>query len=80
MCVAVPGKVIEIKGNRAKIDIMNNICEVNIQLVSVNVGDYVLIHAGCAIDVLEKDMAEEILGIFEELEEEVYENPSAGDK
>lgn len=80
MCVAVPGKVIEINGNRAKVDIMNNICEANIQLVNVNIGDYVLIHAGCVIDVLEKDMAEEILGIFEELEEEGYENPSAGGK
>ena len=80
MCVAVPGKVIEINGYKAKVDIMKNIFEVNIQLVSVNIGDYVLIHAGCVIDVLEKDTAEEILSIFEELEENVYEDPSAGSK
>lgn len=80
MCVAVPGKVVEINGSRAKVDILNNIVEANIQLVDPNIGDYVLIHAGCVIDVLEKDMAEEILGIFEELEEEAYEKPSAGGK
>ena len=80
MCVAVPGKIIEINGYKAKVDIMKNIFEANIQLVSVNIGDYVLIHAGCAIDVLEKDMAEEILDIFNELQEEVYEDSSTGNK
>jgi hydrogenase expression/formation protein HypC len=79
MCVAVPGKVIEIKDHKAKVDIMKNICEVNIELVSATVGDYVLIHAGCAIDVLEKDTAQELLSLFEELEE-AYDNRSAGDQ
>lgn len=74
MCVSVPGKVIEINGNKAKVDILNNTCEVNIQLVEVKLGDYVLIHAGCVIEVLDKSMAEEILGIFEELEEITNEN------
>ena len=74
MCVAVPGKIIEINGDKAKVDIMNNICEVNIRLVSVTLGDYVLIHAGCVIDVLKKDVAEEILLMFSELEEEANEN------
>jgi len=78
MCVAVPGKIIEIKDNRAKVDIMHNIIDVNIQLVSVKIGDYVLIHAGCVIDVLEKDTAEEILSLFEELEEDADENASTG--
>lgn len=68
MCVAVPGKVIEINGSKAKVDILNNVCEVNIQLVSPNIGDYVLIHAGCAIEVLKKDLAEEIIDLFNELE------------
>ena len=78
MCVAVPGKIIEINGDRAKVDIMNNICDVNIKLVSVTLGDYVLIHAGCVIDVLKKDIAEEILLMFNELEEDANENPSTG--
>lgn len=80
MCVAVPGKIIEISGDMAKVDIRNNICEVNIKLVSANIGDYVLIHAGCALEVLKKDMAEEILSIFDELEEDLNENPSTSNK
>ena len=77
MCVAVPGKIVEINGSTAKVDVMNNTCDVNIKLVQAKIGDYVLIHAGCAIDVLSKDSAEEILWMFKELEEEVHANSSA---
>lgn len=69
MCVAVPGKIIEINGHKAKVNIMNNITEVNIKLVDAKLGDYVLIHAGCVLEVMKKDLAEEIISIFQELEE-----------
>lgn len=69
MCVAVPGKIIEINGHMAKVNIMNNITEVNIQLVDAKLNDYVLIHAGCVLEVMKKEMAEEIISIFEELGE-----------
>ena len=75
MCVAVPGKIMEINGDTAKVDIMNNICDINIKLVHVKIGDYVLIHAGCAIDVVGEDSALDILSMFEELEEEINDNP-----
>lgn len=75
MCVAVPGKVMEINGDTAKVDIMDNICDINIKLVHVKIGDYVLIHAGCAIDVVGEDSALDILSMFEELEEEINANP-----
>ncbi|ABX42111.1 HypC/HybG/HupF family hydrogenase formation chaperone [Lachnoclostridium phytofermentans] len=74
MCVAVPGKVVEINGDIAKINIMNNITEANIKLVSVELGDYVLIHAGCVLEVMKKEAAKEILDIFEELGETLIEN------
>jgi hydrogenase expression/formation protein HypC len=77
MCVAVPGKIIEINGDIAKVNIMDNITEVNVKLVSAKVGDYVLIHAGCVLEVMKKDAAEELLWLFNELEEEVNENSSA---
>lgn len=78
MCVAVPGKIIEINGNIAKVNILDNITEANISLVSAKLGDYVLIHAGCVLEVMKKDIAEEILWMFRELEEDRYEDPSAG--
>ena len=71
MCVAVPGKVIQIKGDYAKVNIMDNITDANIRLVDTKGGDYVLIHAGCVIEVLREDAAQEILSIFSQLMEEI---------
>ena len=80
MCVAVPGKIIEINGDTAKVDIMHNITEVNIKLISPVVGDYVLIHAGCVLEVLKKDKAEELLWLFNEIEEAANEDSSASEE
>ncbi|MBP1756883.1 MAG: hydrogenase assembly chaperone hypC/hupF [Firmicutes bacterium] len=71
MCVAVPGKIIEINGNTAKINVMNNITEADIRLVSAKPGDYVLLHAGCVLEVMKKDAAEELIELFQELGETV---------
>jgi len=78
MCVAVPGRITEINGDIAKVNIMNNIAQVNIKLVTANLGDYVLIHAGCVLEVLTKDVAEEILELFAELEAASNEDITAG--
>ncbi|MBE6030257.1 MAG: HypC/HybG/HupF family hydrogenase formation chaperone [Clostridiales bacterium] len=69
MCVAVPGKVVAINGDMAQVDFKGNLVPVNTGLVDPKVGDYVLVHAGCAIEVMEKDKAEEIIELFMELEE-----------
>ena len=71
MCVAIPAKIIEIQGNTATADIMGNKFEANISLVDAKLDDYILIHAGFAIEVMQKDQAEEMLDIFGELEEVV---------
>lgn len=80
MCVAVPGRIIEINGNKGKVNILNNITEVNISLVTPKIGDYVLVHAGCVLEVLKKDMAEEMIWMFQELEEGIQDDIRAGEK
>ena len=69
MCVAIPAKVLSIDGNNAKVDMTGNTYNVNIMLVPAQVGDYVLVHAGCAIEILKQDRAEEILALFSEIED-----------
>jgi len=69
MCVAVPGKIVAIKENYATVEIMGNQCEANIALVDAKIGDYVLMHAGCIIEVLKRDTAEDILELFAQMEE-----------
>lgn len=57
MCVALPGKVIEIKGRDAVVDFNGNQVIARAGLVDVKVGDYVLVHAGCVIQkVTQQDM------------------------
>ena len=59
MCVALPGKVIELKDRDAVVDFNGNQVTARAGLVDVKVGDYVLVHAGCVIQtVTQQDMEE----------------------
>ena len=69
MCLAVPGKIVEKRGNKAIVDYGGIRREADISLVDVNEGDYVIVHAGFAIQVLSKEDAEETLRIFQEMVE-----------
>ena len=68
MCIAIPGKIISVEAQSAKVDFSGNIVNVNVGLIQPKVGQYVLVHAGCAIEVMEKDKAEELIDLFAELE------------
>lgn len=71
MCVAVPTEVVEIIGHNALVNFGGVKKLVNIDLVSnVNVGDYVLLHAGCAVQKIDKEEAERTLEIFRILAED----------
>jgi len=68
MCLAIPGKVIEINGEKAKVQYGEGVVNTaNISLVEVHVGDYVLVHAGFAIQVLSEAEAMETLAIWDEM-------------
>ncbi len=69
MCIAIPGKITSIDGTKAKVDFKGNSVDVHIGLIEPQIGDYVLVHAGCALEIMKKEQAEELLAIFEELEE-----------
>lgn len=57
MCVALPGKVIEINGRDAVVDFSGNQVTARAGLVDIKVGDFVLVHAGCVIQkVSQQDM------------------------
>ena len=68
MCLAIPAKVLEKTGNNAKVDFGDGTKrEVNISLVDVRLGDYVIVHAGFAIQVLDKKDAEASLKLWAEI-------------
>lgn len=69
MCIAIPGKVIATDGTTAQVDFKGNMVDVNVGLVDPEPGQYVLVHAGCAIEVMEQDKAQDLISLFAELEE-----------
>lgn len=70
MCLAIPHKIIEINGNEAITEVGRIRKKTRIDLIEdVKVGDFVLVHAGFAIEKLNPEEAREILDAWRELEE-----------
>jgi len=68
MCLAIPAKVVEVKGEIASVDFgAGTIRDVNVSLVEAKVGEYVIVHAGYAIEVLDRKAAEETLALWNEI-------------
>lgn len=71
MCLAVPYKIISIKGSKAIADVMGVKKEIDIRVLDeVKVNDYVLVHAGFAIQKLDEKEADTTLNLLRELSEE----------
>jgi hydrogenase expression/formation protein HypC len=71
MCLAIPAKVLEVRGDIAKVDFGQGVArEVNVMLVEARVGEYVLVHAGYAIEKLDQEAAEESLRYWREILEQ----------
>lgn len=68
MCVAMPGKVISVKGRKAVVEFSGNRIEAEAGLVQVHIGDSVLVHAGCILQVLEEEEADILRDLYDELE------------
>lgn len=70
MCLAVPAEVKSIDGNVATVDFGGVTRTANVSLVEAKVGDYVIVHAGYAIQILDKEEAEKTLELFREMLEQ----------
>lgn len=67
MCLAMPAKIVEVTGKRAKVDLMGNSWEADLSLVeNAGAGDWVLVHAGFAIEKLSEKDARETLDLLAE--------------
>ena len=70
MCLAIPAKVLTIDGVEGEVDLSGITRRVSLQLVpEVKEGDYVLLHTGYAISVIDEEEAQEALKLFRELGE-----------
>jgi len=68
MCLAIPGKVLSIDGTTARVDFHGVVREADVSLVpDATEGDFVLVHAGFAIERVDADDALEIDMILGEM-------------
>jgi hydrogenase expression/formation protein HypC len=68
MCLAIPAKIIRIEEDKAQVDFGERVLrEVNVSLVDAKVGDYVLVHAGYAIQTVDEKEAQETIQLWNEI-------------
>lgn len=68
MCLAIPARVLKIESEQAKVDFGNGVTkEVDVSLVTVKEGDYVLVHAGYAIERVDMEEAKKTLEAWDEV-------------
>lgn len=80
MCLAVPMQIVELKDNgMAEVTVMGATRDVALDLTpQAGVGDYVLVHAGFAIEIVDAQYAEETLDLIKEMADMVDDPLFAG--
>lgn len=68
MCLGIPGIIKKIHGETADVDFGGVVKEINISLIEPAVGQYILAHAGFAIETMEKSDAEETISLLLQLQ------------
>lgn len=70
MCLSVPAKVIEIKGENAKVSTGGTEYTASLAMLdNVEIGDYVLVHTGFALQTISEEEAAETFKLLNELDE-----------
>ena len=82
MCLAIPAKVTEMKDSRlATVDILGVTRDISLDLTpQANVGDFVLVHAGFAIEVVDPDYAQETIDPIKQFPELAGDDIPAADE
>ncbi|MDH5174651.1 MAG: HypC/HybG/HupF family hydrogenase formation chaperone [Elusimicrobiota bacterium] len=68
MCLAIPAKILKIENNLAQVDMAGVKRQADVRMIdNIKVGEYVLIHAGFAIERIGEKEAEETLKLLREM-------------
>jgi hydrogenase expression/formation protein HypC len=68
MCLSIPARIVSIDGNMAEVSAGGAIFKAGLHMIeNAKVGDYILLHAGFAIQKISKNEAEGTLRLFEEM-------------
>lgn len=77
MCLAIPSEIVEKNGVIATVDVMGARRQVSLMLLpeEAEVGDFVLVHAGFAIQKIDREAAEESMKLLQEVAQKLAEAP-----
>ena len=79
MCLAVPMKIISVEGDTALVSLEGLTKRIDIRfLKDPGPGDYVIVHAGFAIERLDEEEAQKTIDLFQEISAELNKTRSAG--
>ena len=80
MCLAIPSRIVRIDDLRAMVEVYGARREINLMLLSdsVEIGDYVLVHAGFALQKVEREAAQDALRVIASIIEEVEREDHSG--
>lgn len=70
MCLGVPAEVVKLLDNyQAVVDVDQNVVEISILMTpDVEIGQYVLVHAGFAMEIIEEGYAKETMSLLREVQ------------
>lgn len=72
MCLSIPAKIVSIDGTMAEVSAGGTLFRAGLHMIEdAKIGDYVLLHAGFAIQKISEKEAEETIRLFDELNESV---------
>ncbi len=66
MCLAIPGKIVSIDGDVGEVDFGGATRRANLSMVDAKVGDWAVVHAGFAIQLMDEEDAQETIRLWNE--------------
>lgn len=76
MCLSIPAKIVSIDGDMAEVSVGGSLFKAGLHMISdAKVGDYILLHAGFAIQKISEQEAAETLKILREMDDALNKQP-----
>ena len=70
MCLSIPARIVSIDGSTAEVTAGGAIFKAGLHMIEdAKVGDYILLHAGFAIQKINEKEAAETIKLFEEIDD-----------
>ena len=70
MCLSIPAKIVSIEGSMAEVSVGGTLFKAGLHMIEdAKIGDYILLHAGFAIQKISEQEAAETLNILREMDD-----------